>query len=75
MNELIKQLSKRAGISIDNMGYGEGNIEEFAELIIKECLHVIASASLEADKTNRYQGDDVPSFMHIRNIKKHFKGE
>ena len=38
MNERIKQLAEQAGCSIDGMGYGEGNIEGLAELIVRECI-------------------------------------
>ena len=37
MNERIRELAKQAGCSIDGMGYGEGNVEKFAELIVREC--------------------------------------
>ncbi len=37
MNERIKELAEQAGCSIDGMGYGEGNVEKFAELIVREC--------------------------------------
>jgi hypothetical protein len=39
MNERIKELVKKHGvdITIDGMGYGEGNIEGLAELIVREC--------------------------------------
>ena len=40
MNERIRELAEQAGCSIDGMGYGEGNIEKFAELIIQECSKV-----------------------------------
>ncbi len=40
MNERIKELSKQAGCYYDGMGYGEGNIEKFAELIVRECVEV-----------------------------------
>ena len=33
----IEELAEQAGCSIDGMGYGEGNIEQFASLIIEEC--------------------------------------
>ena len=42
MNERIRELSKQAGCYYDGMGYGEGNIEKFAELIIRECANVAA---------------------------------
>lgn len=38
MNERIKELAEQAGCSIDGMGYGEGNVEKFAELIVRECI-------------------------------------
>jgi hypothetical protein len=38
MNERIRELAKEANCIIDGMGYGEGNLEKFAELIVKECL-------------------------------------
>jgi hypothetical protein len=41
MNERIKELSKQAGCYYDGMGYGEGNIEKFAELIVEECRNVV----------------------------------
>jgi hypothetical protein len=38
VNPKIRELAKRSGCSIDKLGYGEGNLEKFAELIVKECL-------------------------------------
>lgn len=37
MNQRIRELALQAGCSIDGMGYGEGNIEGLAELIVREC--------------------------------------
>ena len=37
MNERIRELAEQAGCSIDGMGYGEGNVEKFAKLIVREC--------------------------------------
>ena len=37
----IQELAEVAGCSIDGMGYGEGNIEKFAELIVRECAKVV----------------------------------
>ena len=42
MNPRIKNLAEQAGCSIDGMGYGEGNVEKFAELIVRECANVAA---------------------------------
>ncbi len=40
MNDRIKELAKQADCTIDGMGFGEGNVEEFAKLIIRECAEV-----------------------------------
>ncbi len=37
MNERIKELAEQADCTIDKLGYGEGNLEKFAELIVREC--------------------------------------
>jgi len=37
MNERIKKLAEQADCTIDKLGYGEGNLEKFAELIVREC--------------------------------------
>ena len=46
VNAKIRLLAEQAGCSIDRLGYGEGNLEKFAELIIKETLQV-ARAGIE----------------------------
>ncbi len=51
MNERIKLLALQAGCSIDGMGYGEGNVEKFAELIVKECVN-------QVDNLNNNSGDE-----------------
>ena len=40
MNSRIRELAEQAGCSIDGMGYGEGNVEKFAELIVRECVAI-----------------------------------
>ena len=44
MNERIKELIKQHGINItiDGLGYGEGNVEGLAELIVGECIDVFS---------------------------------
>ena len=39
MNKRLQELIKQNGINItiDGLGYGEGNIESLAELIVREC--------------------------------------
>ena len=63
MNERIRELSKQAGCYYDGMGYGEGNIEKFAELIVRECLTVI-------NQPNGVGDDDVIRISE--DVKKHF---
>lgn len=45
MNERLRELIKQHGvnITIDGLGYGEGNVEGLAELIVRECLKMCAS--------------------------------
>ena len=40
VNERIESLAEQAGCKIDRLGYGEGNLEKFAMLIIQECIRV-----------------------------------
>jgi len=40
MNERIRELAEQADCMIDKLGYGEGNLEKFAELIVKECMRL-----------------------------------
>jgi hypothetical protein len=43
MNQRIRELIKQHGvnITIDGLGYGEGNVEGLAELIVRECAGLI----------------------------------
>lgn len=47
INERIKELAEQACIKIDGFGYGEGNIEKFAELIVKECVDVLGDYGVD----------------------------
>jgi hypothetical protein len=40
VNEQIERLAKESGCTIDRLGFGEGNLEKFAELIVRECLGI-----------------------------------
>lgn len=40
VNEQIQRLAEQAGCTIDRLGYGEGNLEKFAELIVDQCFKV-----------------------------------
>ena len=71
MNERIKELAQQAGCSIDGMGYGEGNVEKFAELIVRECIgcceQVISDPVPESVDTWLNGGEQC-----IQEIKEHF---
>ena len=43
MNKQLRELIKQHGINItvDGLGYGEGNIEGLAELIVRECVDIV----------------------------------
>jgi len=80
MNERIKQLIKQHGvdITIDGMGYGEGNIEGLAELIVKECMRQVEEqykpviedeAMMKDEHWKGYKHCGVDSIVAIR---KHF---
>ena len=42
MNDRLKELIKQHDVdfTIDGTGYGEGNIESLAELIVRECARI-----------------------------------
>ena len=66
MNPRIKNLAEQAGCSIDGMGYGEGNVEKFAELIVRECMNV---ARQQRDPGNlNYK----PSERFVEDLRQHF---
>ena len=77
MNERIKELAEQAGCSIDGMGYGEGNVEKFAELIVEECISIGRETSKEIFKMSKKEGDIFEYESHgaeqvVDNIKEHF---
>ena len=41
VNAKVSELAEQSGCKIDKLGYGEGNLEKFAELIVRECAHLI----------------------------------
>lgn len=57
MNERIKELAKQAECRIDGMGYGEGNIEKFVELIIAECLNICSDNAVGEREYNQARLD------------------
>ena len=64
MNERIQKLAEQAGCSIDGMGYGEGNVEKFAELIVRECM-TICKEHPSRILSNNWNADAVePDIVH-----------
>ena len=45
---------------------------KFAELIVKECCHIMNTTAKKAEESNTYMGDDVPTRVHQYTIKQHF---
>lgn len=77
MNERIKELAEQAGCTIDGMGYGEGNVEKFAELIVRECMD-LASAEQKryANITHRDMNECAVALGNFSLlIKDHFEDE
>ncbi len=68
MNERIKLLAEEANCNIDGMGYGEGNLEQFAELIVRECAKIASNADLE----DVDGGDSAVLRAASEQIKQHF---
>ncbi len=60
MNERIQKLAEEANCNIDGMGYGEGNLEKFAELIVKECAEFVRyKAEKSMSQEILYVGNDL----------------
>ena len=53
VNEQVRRLAEQAGCTIDRLGYGEGNLEKFAELIVRECAG-IACEHMELNEGTDY---------------------
>lgn len=68
----FERLAEQAGVTIDGMGFGEGNVEAFAKLIVQECVDVMDKTAKDARENFTYMGDDVPTFVHQSQITKHF---
>lgn len=71
MNERIKKLAEQAGCGIDGMGYGEGNIEGLAELIVQECVKVCHSRHHTWRWDNEADSESGPRDC-ARSIQEHF---
>ena len=55
MNERIKELAEQAKL-YDGWFCGNGNIEKFAESIVRECIEVSQVGSITEDKLKRHFG-------------------
>ena len=66
MNQRIQELAEQAGCSIDGMGYGEGNVEKFAELIVRECMNVARQQRNPANLNYK------PSERFVEDLRQHF---
>ena len=62
VNEQIERLAKESGCTIDKLGFGEGNLEKFAELIVRECATIVADAVDHRE----------PASTYVDKIKQHF---
>ena len=67
VNEQVRRLAEQAGCAIDRLGYGEGNLEKFAELIVRECIEVIDNTS---DNTKLMRVDPYQKIIWA--IEEHF---
>jgi hypothetical protein len=65
INPRMKELAEQADCTIDRMGYGEGNIEEFAELIVRECVRYINERTLDWDADLRWIFNDGSGDMAV----------
>ena len=50
VNPKIRELAEQSGCSIDRLGFGEGHLEKFAELIVKECAEIARLNTREDSK-------------------------
>ena len=61
MNERIRKLAEQAGISLSQKDFSyywvesAEDIEKFAELIVKECIHLAKEVPLEGSVTDEYE--------------------
>jgi hypothetical protein len=71
VNEQIAHLAKQTGCTIDRLGYGEGNLEKFAELIVLEMCQVMKA---EGEQFSLDQNFDAVKGVGrcMRKVKQHF---
>lgn len=70
MNDRIKELAEQADCSIDGMGYGEGDIEALAKLIVIECAKLSKQAIKHAHDV-AVSNHALPDYV-MDKIKRHF---
>lgn len=59
----IKDIAKAADCTIDGMGYGEGNLEHFAKLIVVACIAEIERCE-EWNKNHELQLHTANCVLH-----------
>ena len=47
VNEQIERLAKESGCTIDRLGFGEGNLEKFAKLMVKKFDDILILEQLD----------------------------
>lgn len=82
MNQRITLLAEQAELYVDLYGKpwpramsaeeADAAYKKFAELIVKECCHIMDTTAKKAEENNTYMGDDVPTITHQYKIKQHF---
>ena len=65
MNERIYKLAEQVDCTIDGWGYGEGDIEGLAELIVRECANFVENIFDD-------DGGHAPCEDYAKGIKQHF---
>jgi hypothetical protein len=73
MNQKIRELAEQADCKIDRLGYGEGDLEKFAELIVRECITTMTNLESDIKQQFPWKKEDVVSTSgHIQKLKEHF---
>ena len=65
MNNRIKELADQVGISIDGLGYGEGDAEGLAKAIVEECIDILRQEWYTLNNAPKVEGE-TPRDVGIR---------
>ena len=65
MNKRIQELAEEADCNIDGMGYGEGNLENFAKLIVRECADVARQADIDGCNIGNYAWEKIKEHFGV----------